>query len=121
MSCEVLQELLFVVMDNEVDELELCWVLSVVDDVEICVIWLCYQVVCVVMYKELLLFNLDIVLVVFVVLVDEVVLVKVNKGLWCSVVCLVVVVLVIVVVLVGVWMYNQDEIIGVELVVQQFV
>lgn len=58
------------------------------------------------MYCEFILLKLDIVGVVFVVLVDEVVLLKVEKGLWWMVGCLVVVVLVILVVLVGVCLYN---------------
>lgn len=119
MSREALQESLSAVMDNEADELELRRVLNAIDDSETRATWSRYQVARAAMHKELLLPKLDIASAVSAALADEAVPAKVTSGPWRSLGRLAVAASVTVAVLAGVRMYNQDEITGVELAVQQ--
>lgn len=119
MSREALQESLSAVMDNEADQLELRRVLNAVDDTETRATWSRYQVARAAMHKELLLPNLDIASAVSAALADEAAPAKAKASPWRSLGRLAVAASVTVAVLAGVRLYNQDEITGAELAVQQ--
>ncbi|SEN38662.1 sigma-E factor negative regulatory protein RseA [Pseudomonas sp. ok272] len=115
MSREALQESLSAVMDNEADELELRRVLNAFDEVETRETWARYQIARAVMHKDLLIPRLDLASAVSQALADEAVPAKAKRGLWHSVGRLAVAASVTAAVLVGVRLYNQDEIAGIEL------
>ncbi|MBA1203425.1 RNA polymerase subunit sigma [Pseudomonas capeferrum] len=119
MSREALQESLSAVMDNEADQLELRRVLNAIDDTETRATWSRYQVARAAMHKELLLPNLDIASAVSAALEEEAAPAKAKAGPWRSLGRLAVAASVTVAVLAGVRLYNQDEISGAELAVQQ--
>ncbi|MCU1721201.1 MULTISPECIES: sigma-E factor negative regulatory protein [Pseudomonas] len=119
MSREALQESLSAVMDNEADELELRRVLSAMDDSDTRATWSRYQVARAAMHKELLLPKLDIASAVSAALADEATPAKVTRGPWRTVGRLAVAASVTLAVLVGVRLYNQDEITGAQLAAQQ--
>ncbi|MGR6496430.1 anti-sigma factor [Pseudomonas fulva] len=119
MSREALQESLSAVMDNEADQLELRRVLNAVDDAETRATWSRYQVARAAMHKELLLPNLDIASAVSAALADEAVPAKAKQGPWRTVSRVAVAASVTLAVLAGVRLYNQDDITGAQLAVQQ--
>lgn len=120
MSRETLQESLSAVMDNEADELELRRVLAASDDTELRATWSRYQIARAVMHKELLEPRLDIAAAVSAALADEAVPARASRsgGSWRTVGRLAVAASVTVVVLVGVRLYNQDELAGTQLAQQ---
>lgn len=121
MSRETLKESLSAVMDNEADELELRRVLGASDDAELRATWSRYQIARAVMHKELLEPRLDIAAAVSAALADEELPVahKTVRGPWRTVARLAVAASVTLAVLVGVRMYNQDEVSGTQLAQQQ--
>ncbi|MEX6504153.1 sigma-E factor negative regulatory protein [Pseudomonas zhanjiangensis] len=123
MSREALKESLSAVMDNEADELELRRVLGASDDAELRDTWSRYQIARAVMHKELLEPRLDIAAAVSAALADEQIPAARGgiRGPWRTVARLAVAASVTVAVLVGVRLYNQDEITGAQLAQQQSV
>ena len=120
MSREALKESLSAVMDNEADELELRRVLGASDDAELRASWSRYQIARAVMHRELLEPRLDIAAAVSAALAnDEEPLARGRvRGPWRSVARLAVAASVTVAVLVGVRLYNQDEIASTQLAQQ---
>ncbi len=121
MSREALKESLSAVMDNEADELELRRVLGASADAELRATWSRYQIARAVMHKELLEPRLDIAAAVSAALADEQVPVARRgiPGAWRNVARLAVAASVTVAVLVGVRLYNQDDISSAQQLAQQ--
>ena len=110
MSREALQESLSALMDNETDELELRRVLAASGESEVRATWARYQVARAVMHKELLEPRLDLAAAVSAALADEPVPAVSQPRLpWRGLGRLAVAASVTVAVLVGVRMYNQDD------------
>jgi len=118
MSREALQESLSAVMDNEADELELRRVLNALDDAETRATWSRYQIARAVMHKELLDPRLDLASAVSAALAGEEVPAKSTRGPWRTIGRLAVAASVTLAVLVGVRLYNQDDIVGAQLAQQ---
>lgn len=120
MSREALKESLSAVMDNEADELELRRVLGASDDAELRASWSRYQIARAVMHQELLEPRLDIAAAVSAALANdgEPLARERVRGPWRTVARLAVAASVTVAVLVGVRLYNQDEIASTQLAQQ---
>jgi len=120
MSSEVLQESLSAVMDNEADELELHRVLAASGDTELRSTWSRYQIARAVMHKELLEPRLDIASAISAALVDEAIPVKAPapRGPWRNLGRVAVAASVTLAVLVGVRLYNQNDVAGAQVAQQ---
>lgn len=116
MSREALQESLSALMDNETDELELRRVLAASGEGEVRATWARYQVARAVMHKELLEPRLDLAAAVSAALADEPALTPRKPRMpWGGLGRLAVAASVTVAVLVGVRVYNQDDLAATQL------